>query len=476
MEPTEITPEMVAEKKAYCSFKNFPKNKPFLDVVKDDPILFMTHCLGREPWTWQYLVLKEYMAGKKRIGVCCSRQVGKTKYLTACLNLWRLLFNRGWYESESYRNSKQFTFDGIISMTEDQSMILIDEMKEVAFGGDTYMQRYKDAKGKPLFGEKWITSQLDLRKSTMNQLVVKKGKYSAITSSITKSFAPTGKVRGSTFTGLFVDECAYVDDYIIEDAAIPAVQAIGSYELYVSTPNRPEGFFYELIDPDDKKDDYDYVRYMFTIDAIQHDDPEYYAKVKKRIDEMVQDGKVNKVNREYYCSFVSSDETYFPIDKVRETMDNTIEKRSHWRDGPVVVGVDFGGKGKSHTVITVSTTPDRYGVSRRIACWRYPVKQDGDVIADIKYNILPNFQVKDIVVDSCAASQIAIQNMKRLGWSVIEFEFTRKSKPDYFDRFRSRISRKLSVSYPDAALLEEFNGFGDDLKPMKKTGTDDMID
>ena len=43
MKPMDITPEMVQEKKEYCSWKNFPKNKPFIDVVKDDPILFLTH-------------------------------------------------------------------------------------------------------------------------------------------------------------------------------------------------------------------------------------------------------------------------------------------------------------------------------------------------------------------------------------------------------------------------------------------------
>jgi hypothetical protein len=475
MEPIKITQEMYEEKERYCDFVNFPKNKPFLDACAEDPVLFLAHMLGIKPWTWQFIVLRDYKDGKRKIGVCCSRQVGKSKVLIAGLELWRHIFNKGYNNYPTYRNKNKNTFDTILSVTDEQAANLIDEIKLLVKDGDEYMRRYKTKDGKLMFGHNWFSSRIDLRKSTQETIRGVKTEYTKKAISQIKSFPPTSRYRGTTSTGLIIDEVAFIDDNeFIVNVAQPTVRAIGDTQIYVSTPNRPEGFFYDIIDPDDKYDQHDYERYMFTIDCIKYDDAEYYSKVKADINRMLMEGKQNAVMREYYCSFVSSTANYFPLDKVKEAMRPDVQK-SFSSTERCIVGIDFGGMNKSHTVITVVTAPNDEGVSKRINCWRYPVKKEGNIVQDVEENVHKHFNVIATVVDNCPAGVIIIQQMKARNWNVVEFNFNRKSKGEYMSKFRSKLSKGLLVSYEDGWLYEEFSSYSDDLKPLG-SGSDDGID
>jgi hypothetical protein len=475
MQPIEITQEMYDEKEAYCDFKNFPKHKPFLDVCKDDPVLFLTHMLGLKPWTWQFIVLRNYMQGKRKMAVCCSRQVGKSKILIAGLTLWRHIFNKGYENYPTYRNKNKNTFDTILSVTDEQAANLIDEIKQLIKDGDEYLMKYRTKEGKPMFGEKWFTSRVNLRNSTQETIRGLKTEYTKKAINQIKSFPPTTRFRGTTSTGLIIDEAAFVDTSFITKVAQPTVRAIGDTQLFVSTPDRPDGFFYEIIDPDDKYDSHDFERYMFTIECIAIDDPEYYSKVKMDINRMLMEGKHNEVMQEYYCSFVSSTANYFPLDLVKKAMRSDIAKVSGDHSVRCVLGIDVGGMKKSHTVLTVSTHPDDEGVIKRIGCWRYPIKEEGNVIADIEQKVLPFFNITAIVVDQCPAATIIIQQMRSKGWNVVEFNFNKKSKEEAMSKFRSKISRQKFLTYEDGWLYEEFVNYSDDMKPLGNA-TDDGID
>lgn len=476
MTPIEITPEIIAERDAYCAKDNIPTDIPFLEACKRDPILFFTHMLGFKPYAWQYLVLKEYMAGKRKIVLCCSRQVGKSSLISGLL-LYRAIFNKGFLDNPVLSNWKKHTNECVVSRGDEQATQLLSNVRQMFYVGDKQMSSYK-VNGKSLFGESWFSSKFAKNKNAKNgvdTISLQEGLFGSVASSVIRSLPPTDIILGNSFTGVFADEAARISDTILIENINPTLDAYGTLYLLASTPVDPTGFFYTTVDPEDTRGDNDFTRFMFTIDCLKNDNPAQYERALKEIKKMLRDGKQNEVQRNYYCSFTSSENTYFPMDFVDTCFDENIKKVDTYRGEPVVVGVDFGGMATSHTVITVSTIPDSKMVSKRIACWRYPVKQDGDVISDLQYNVLPNFKVQSIVVDSCPASQITIQNMRKMSWNVVEFNFNRTSKPDFYSRFRQRLCRGLLKSYPDSALYTEFKAFNDAMKP-KAGFTDDLID
>lgn len=473
MEPIRITRELYEEKEEYCKFSNLPRGD-FLSACRDNPIYFMTHMVGMKPFTWQYLVLKSYLKGNRRFVICTSRQIGKSKLLVI-LDLWRLIFNHGYKDNMTFKNSTRKTFDCIISRGDDQASMLLDEMRAVLQIGDEYMSQYKNKDGKSIFGTKWFTEKLHYKLNNQTTIAFTKGMEESLTFNMIKSFPPTDKILGNSFTGVGIDEAARVDDYIITEVAQPTYKALGKMFILISTPMNPTGYFYEALDPDDKYQDHSYERFMFDVDAIEIDDPEYHASVLTDIAELRKYGRENEVMRNYYCSFTTSEDLYFDLKKVKDCFDDSLDKHSSYRERPVIVGVDFGGTKNSHTVITVVTFPDEYGYSKRISCWRYPINGDGDVIKDIQESIIPNFSVSVIVPEKCAASTIAIQNMVQKGWNVKPFDTNSKTKEDYVHRFRVALHEGRLRSYPDSVLMEEFVNFRDIMKP-RKGYTDDCID
>ena len=460
--------------KKTCKAKGMGFKEGLEYVCEQDSSLFLRFMLGAKPFAWQHQVHQDYTNGERYQAICCSRQIGKTKYIVAPITLWRCLFNLGYKFNPTYRNKSQFTVEGIISLTEPQAIMVLDEIRQWIHDGDEYMANYLDSKGKPIFGKKYFSNQVDWGKSNMFNLVFFKGVGDSKGQSRIRAVPATDKIRGFTYTGLIFDECAYIEDYIIESVAIPASKAIGSSTILISTPDKKEGHFYQSIDPDDSFENHKYKRYMYDVDCLKGDDDEYYGVVKEEIDDFLNRGKTSDVEREYYCDFTSSNNTFFDIEKVEGAFTNEVKHLSGSKE-KVHIGIDIGGYGKSHTVVTATSQPDFQGVSRRIACWRYGLKQEANLIADCEREIFPNFNVASITIDYCSASFILYEQMIQAGWSVIQFKFTKDSKIDYYNRFRDAISTGKLLTYPDRNLLNEFNGFTDDLKPTRGS-TDDMLD
>jgi hypothetical protein len=393
------------------------------------------------------------------------------------LALYRALFNWGYRARKTPANAGQHTNIGIVSRSADQAKKLIKEIKKLIAVGDRYMAKYK-VKGKSIYGDDWFSSKIgdvDDGQNNMNVITFKPNLYGSIIGSAIQCLPPTDAILGNTFTDLYLDEASRMSDEVIEEFAYPTLDAMGNMLVVASTPALPTGYFFKRVDPYNQFDNKEFHIYVFTIEALKLDAPEQYQKVISEIKTKIADGKSNEVNRNYYCSFISTEETYFPLDKVREVFTDDYNPVSEYRKGRVILGIDFGGKVKSHTVITVATMPDLLGISQRLMCWRYPVKKDGDLIKDIEDVILPFFNVAEIVIDYCPASYMASQQMKDKGWNIREFQFSKTTKPDFMERFRRKIARRHVISFKDESLMEEFIHYGDDMKPQGEA-TDDMID
>ena len=487
MEPIEITQNDLDVRDSYYDRDSFIEEiktkmkkeklgfkEAFESLCEHDPSYFLRFQLGAKPFAWQHKVDQDYTAGKNNMAICCNRQSGKTKYVVAPITLWRCMYNKGPTMNPTHRNKSRITVEGIISLTEPQSIMVLDEIKQWIHDGDEYMESYKDTKGKPIFGKKYFSDKIDWKKTNMFNLVFKKGIYNSNGNSRIRAVPATDKIRGFTYTGLIFDECAYIDDYIIESVAMPALKAIGSSCILISTPDKKIGHFFQAIDPDEEFDKHKYARYMFDVDSLKIDAPDYYQQVKEEINDMIKRGKVADVNREYYCDFTSSQNQFFDMDRLQTVFANHLSPVSKSED-PVHVGIDVGGYGKSHTVVTIVSNPDYQGVSKRIACWRYDLKKEANLIQDMEREIFPHFNVRTITIDYCSASFILYEQMVQAGWSVRQFKFSKESKTDYYNRFRDSLSAGKLFTYPDKDLKNEFTNFTDDLKPAKGA-TDDMLD
>lgn len=397
-----------------------------------------------------------------------------TKYVVAPITLWRCVFNMGYKLNPVDRNKSRFTVECVVSLTEPQSIMVLDEIKQWIFDGDEYMASYKDTKGNPIFGKKYFSDKVDWKKTNMFNLVFKRGIGGSGGQSRIRAVPATDKIRGYTYTGQIFDECAFIDDYIIESVALPAGNAIGSSTIHISTPDKKAGHFYQAIDPDDEFPKHKYNRYMFDIESIKEDAPDYYDTVMNEVEDLKMKGKTQDVNREFYCDFTSSQNQFFDMERIQGAFTNQITPVNKY-EGPVHIGIDVGGYGKSHTVITAVTDPDYKGESKRIACWRYELKKEANLIQDVEREIFPNFNVKSLTIDYCSASFILYEQMVQRGWSVNQFKFSKESKTDYYNRFREALNTGKLYTYVDKNLKSEFVAFTDDMKPI--TGaTDDMID
>lgn len=490
MIPLEITKEDIKARDAYFSRDKFIELvkstckeggmdfKEALEYVcEKDILLFVRYQLGARPFAWQFKVLGDYRDGARKQVVCCSRQIGKTKYVVAPTELWRCLFNLGYKFNPTYRNKSQTTVEGVMSRGEEQSQMVLDEIKTWIYDGDEYMSSYTDKSGKPIFGKKYFSNKVDWKKTNKYTLTFKKGVGGSKGQSLIRSVPPTDKIRGYTYTGLVFDECAYIEDYYITSAALPAHGAIGNSVILISTPDRKEGYFYQSVDPDDNHDKHKYKRYMYDLDCIKDDDNEYWSKViEEEVEDHLRNGRVSDVNREYYCDFTSSNNLYFDMNTAEGAFTDRVQQVKS-APGEYWLGVDLGGSQKSHTVLTVNSLPNHDGVCKRVACWRYPLKKDANIIQDIEKFIFPNFKIRKVIIDYCPASYRLYEQMVQRMWGIeiVQFIFNRTSKPEFFDRFRSAISTGKLITYPDSLLKQEMNSYTDDLKPMKGA-TDDMID
>jgi len=391
-----------------------------------------------------------------------------TKIIVAPLEIWRCWFNIGWKSKQTSKNKSKNTVEGVTSATDEQAKNINDEIRAWIWSGDDYMSNYVDKKGKKIFGDKYFSSKIDWKKTTVYTITFKKGLGGSLSNSYIKSVPPTDKIRGNTYTGFVFDEKAFMEreNYIVNSVAGPALGALGTSIIGVSTPNSKSGDFYERMDPDEMYDSHKAKRFMFE---------DYWNTVQEEIKDKLARGKAKDVAREYYCDFTSSDELFFDMEKVEQSIKVELKQYTELKGKKVIMGIDVGGKTKSHSVITLVTLPDYQGVSHRVACWRYPIMKDVNIIADVEREIFPNFDVVDIVIDYCAASRLLYDQMMIAGWTVKKFEFSKQSKIEFYDRFRSYISTQKLLTYEDRNLMLEFNNFTTDMKP-KRGATDDMLD
>jgi hypothetical protein len=211
---------------------------------------------------------------------------------------------------------------------------------------------------------------------------------------------------------LHEDECGFAekfDDEVHNEYLKPTGVARNAIRIYTSTPWVTSGFFYELCDIDDSKDEHPYHRYMFTVEAIRLENPEQYKRVMFDVDNMRLDGKKDEVDRAYYCRFVKGEQSFFNPDYVDSMFDQNLGMLERF-DGPCDIGIDFGGQVKSRTTITVSTYDKDSNTITRLYHRAYEVGQDGELLSDLSeiMKVFPGWQrlILQVAYPSCPSRSI----------------------------------------------------------------------
>jgi predicted nucleotidyltransferase len=457
-EHIQVTQEFIQLMNLY---REANKDKSFIQDCSDNPVVFAERMLGIRLYAWQVYFINKILAAitsrntdRKEFVVMTSRQIGKST-VVAILSLWACVFNK--YPGTTMNT----TIVGITSASDVQAKKLLYEIKKMIRSGDIHMAQYMDG-DKPKFGLKFFSTLLDENepnnttmisfkayKPSYGQYILKDSKSGCII----KSYPPTSSVLGETFCFVIIDEAGKtdkIDDQFFYDFIYPTGNSTNAIRLYVSTPWVPNGFFYRMIDPDNIYGDSPADVCVFTIEAIKLENPEYYETVRRTIEQMNKDGKTDEVQRAYYCRFVKGERSYFLPENIFSIFTKTTPLDSY--TGACDLGLDFGGKTTSKTVITISRI-DEEGVIHRLYDKVYDVQKDDTIIEDIK-ELKTRFNIQRMIPDDCPQGDYIIRDMMALGWSVTPMNF-RTDKVKKYGAFRGQLKKGNVFSYEDDDLKTE---------------------
>lgn len=434
------------------SFSLLPEKELF-KACSEDPAVFAYYMLGIRLYAWQYLVTREIVKGNKRIILNTSRQIGKS-LLSSVISLWFAIFNKGC--TSEFKNTKV----GVISATDDQAKKVMRDIKNIIYIGNHYCKlHYSKGKG-DIFDLGLFTFLVDdsreaeNNKSTITFKAWTEGMgfllNNSLVGSFIKCYPPTDIVRGETFDLLFVDEAAQIDDEIYNMAIEKTGEKFDAFRIMASTPYGLSGFFYEFFDPDDRLSDNMWARFAFTIDSIRLDEPTEYAKRMNAIKSDEAMGKILKIRQESYCEFVQSEQTFFNPAKVDEMFEDYPVVESY--SGECDLGVDFGGLKNSQTVVTISRIDDE-GTIHRIYTMAYPVRQDGELVNDLK-DLRKRFNIQRIIVDECPAGYVIQDKLVKEGWNIVGMKFAAEKVKKYGE-FRAKLHKGRIKSYMDNELQSQ---------------------
>lgn len=478
--PIEVNEQFIKDMEEYRK----PCSDSLLESCAVSPVVFADKMLDFRLYAWQVYFLERIRKRmdktdtadlNREFAALTSRQIGKSTAV-AIFSLWACIFNK--YPGTVHTN----TVVGITSASDVQAKKLLYEMKKFLMTGDRVM---KDKYGKDEFFKQLLAANEPNNTTTITFTswqegfgLLLKGSKSG---SVIKSYPPTSVVLGETFTITIIDEAGKTDkisDEFYYDYIYPTGNSTDAVRINTSTPWVSSGFFYQMTDPDGINGNTATETVIFTIDAIKIENPPYYANVMNIINQMNKDGKQNEVQRAYYCRFVQGETSYFNPERVREVFTDEYDM-TEGSVKPCDMGVDFGGKVASRTVITISYIDDN-GIIRRLYHRRYDVGEDETLLDDIA-ELYTRFNVQRLVPDDCPAGDYLIRRMQEKGWEVHPMNF-RTDKVKRYGAFRTAINKNTVKSYIDNDLktemlaLEHAHGRRQSVIEHAPGYTDDLID
>lgn len=478
------------------------KSGGLISACSKSVVVFAELMLGITLYSWQvdFLVraqskIDSGVGGSLSLALT-SRQIGKSTSV-AILSLWSCVFNK---KPGTIHNNTSVL---IVSRSDEQAKKLLREIRKIYRFGDKFMKdSYVGVDGKPLFGTlvngeytgffSSLLSKDDPNNTTSISFSSHQSKhgdlllYGSKSGSTIKCYPPTSVVLGETFSLGIVDEAGHdsIRDSFWFDELYPTGDSTDALWIFTSTPWKPSGFFYEYCDPDDEFGNDHVDKVCYTIDALKHEPSEraqkQYTNVLEKIARYNSSGRLDEVQRSYYCRFVKGDKSYFKPESIESLFESPYDMIES-SDLRVDIGIDFGGKVASRSVITVSTLLPS-GKIRRLYTKYYDVGKDDNLLDDLEFDIMvrfPNWQ--RLIPDDCPQGDYLIRKMVSKGWEVHPMSF-RTWKVKKYGAFRAMLDKGLLESYTDPLLkiemlsMEHETGKSQSVIMHAPGYTDDFID
>jgi hypothetical protein len=397
---------------------------------------FCKYALGMQPRAWQSMFWANCRQSN-RVAACTARQIGKTVALSVYA-LQAAFFNT------KPVGFKKRTLVIIVSSTEEQSKQVMDNIRSLIYAGDANVEKLTNGKMKKFFSS-------EISKGERND----KSVISFNNGCRIISLPPTNRVRGYSPSVVFVDEAAFLEDEDIYNNAIkPLVADTNGQIVLTTTPNGQQGYFFNLFDPYDDRENHEYNRLWFDYHCIKYDDPEREQRmmIEERIANEMGDSK--RFAQENLADFTAQVGAFFEIEQVDACVDKEMVKQ----EGSKLLcdlGVDFG-KEVSRTVISIIALDSDGKTIRLLYQYEYPAKNDLSLIGDIE-SLMKRFNVQRIIFESCPADETFRQMAKVRGWNMTEF-VPQAEKLRKYTAFRQRVATGKFKMYREPELLLQMKG------------------
>ncbi|MAH48760.1 hypothetical protein CMI37_23235 [Candidatus Pacearchaeota archaeon] len=432
-----------------------------MSTSRKDTTYYAVNQVGIKPFVWQKTLWDLLDSGKKRISVCSSRQVGKSLAL-ALFALKAIDLN---IFPSGVANK---THVGIISATEEQSKKLMLEIQRLIRIGDDNVMSVTNGKVINYFSNKIDKGQA----ATNNKTTITFTNGNSIT-----CLPPTDRVRGYSFSYVFVDEAAFLEnDDIFFDSIEPTVSRTNGTIVLTSTPNGQRGFYFDIFDPEDIREVHDYTRLWIHYEEVLEGELKEQIDIKR--DLYYQTGREKHFEQEYDALFTAQVSSFFESEDVDKVFsDTTLYKRVSY-SGECDCSIDFGMV-NSHTVVTVSMLTKQDTIIR-LYHHQYPYGEDDNLIKDLTL-LKERFNIQRFIPDDCPQGYHTIQKMKEIGWNVKPMSF-RRDKVGTYNEFRAWTRQGKIFSYKDRSLEVEMKALQEEDTPRSTAihkpsgGTDDLID
>ena len=426
MRYTEIDPSyMRAYNEKFSADTGKPNWARIRTESKIDPSIFSKYYLGITPFVYQDQVLNDK---SKRITVCSSRQIGKTyvveiKALHFAMfhpNKTVLVFSKNIKQSQKFlRNMKQMMFDGMQFVNREF------ESKKTPFSNDedpAYIFPCAVDKTKP---------------DNMTEFSLDNG-------AVIMSLPATDSSRGYTADLVIVDEAGFVPDEIFDQVIEPTVRFTGGTIIMLSTPKGQRGFFFRYFDPEDKRDDHEYVRYWWNWELCPNKEiREMTMRKRKDLDPLT-------FAQEYEAQFAIDADAFLAKKKVDNATDEDMEMLYEGDSKfEYSCGIDYGVT-KSRTVVTLTHLDPESDIIWLDFQKEFQSGYDNSQLPSFLYDLELRFNITQYVVDECPQGESTTQKLENDGKNVRRFYFGKSGssrgfteKQVYFFRFKTALYKKI---------------------------------
>ena len=457
---TFVTPE---EEKLYSHMSIKPKNFSLV-LASRHPFLWAYHVCRVKPRDYQFKIL-DHMLKYRSIAAVTSRQIGKSTSV-AIFSFWAAYNNK--FPSGTNKDTKIV----IVSHTEDAAKKLLRDIDNLISRADETIASYTSHS--KMFHRNYFNDRI--KKKTIFEIEFPKGSI--------KIFPPTGKVRGNTADVLIIDEAAFLHapdpDYFFSSEALPLISTTSGKIFLFSTPNANSGFFYEIIRPTSDTPLHGWKRIWLPWTCVKVES--ILENIWERRHQMIEKGSERSFKVEYEASFMSGQYTFFPTEIIDQCIDPNLTEEISW-DQPVTLGIDFGDV-HSRTVVTV-THYDKLEDKIRVLWYKeFPAGYNNADLPDFIERLRKSgkYKIKDIVVDDCVGGRTAIEMLKRRGYHIIPFSFT-KSKQEFYEYLKVAFATKRIILYNDVTMISQIKAIEAHETKLGRTqihkplgGRDDIVD